>query len=237
MNDQLLIELSKLNLLLILGRIQVEPIFNGLKSRGWRRTPQNRRRLLRGSQGKNMDHLKFLNDFPSGKNQRSLPRSSSCPWINVFLSGQNQRGQPRVDEHLRRRAHRLSARNGQETTGDQRADARRRWDDRSEVWITEGFLVVHDKRKTFFRFEKYGRHLLAVCNAFQTKRLEYLESKQMAKLLAAEDDDQFANSPRPGTSGSGGRRSSFSGGKEQSDVKMKRTMDTMEKRFPGVIYL
>ena len=48
---------------------------------------------------------------------------------------------------------------------------------------------------THFRFDRFGKYLLEVCKDFNGKRMAYLEDKQLAELLAKEEEAQVFNAP------------------------------------------
>ena len=48
---------------------------------------------------------------------------------------------------------------------------------------------------TEFRFDRFGRFLLDVCRDFNARRLAYIEDKQMATMMAKEEEAQAFNAP------------------------------------------
>ncbi len=51
---------------------------------------------------------------------------------------------------------------------------------------------------TLFRFERFGSHLLEVCKKYNAKRMNYLEDKQMAEMMAKEEENNVFNAPTSG---------------------------------------
>ena len=48
---------------------------------------------------------------------------------------------------------------------------------------------------THFRFERFGSALLEVCQDFNAKRMNYLEDKQLAEMMAKEEEAKVFNTP------------------------------------------
>ena len=48
---------------------------------------------------------------------------------------------------------------------------------------------------THFRFERFGPHLLEVCQDFNAKRMNYLEDKQLAEMMAKAEEAKVFNTP------------------------------------------
>jgi len=48
---------------------------------------------------------------------------------------------------------------------------------------------------THFRFERFGEFLLVVCQDFNAKRMNYLEDKQLAEMMAKEEEAKVFNTP------------------------------------------
>lgn len=48
---------------------------------------------------------------------------------------------------------------------------------------------------THFRFERFGSHLLQVCKEFNAKRMNYLEDKQLAEMMAKEEEANVFSAP------------------------------------------
>ena len=48
---------------------------------------------------------------------------------------------------------------------------------------------------TNFRFERFGELILTVCQDFNTKRMNYLEDKQMAEMMAKEEENNVFSTP------------------------------------------
>lgn len=55
--------------------------------------------------------------------------------------------------------------------------------------------IMEIDQMTYFRFDKFGLHLLDVCKDYNTKRLNYLEDKQMAEIMAKEEDASTFSNP------------------------------------------
>ena len=48
---------------------------------------------------------------------------------------------------------------------------------------------------THFRFERFGSFLLEVCQDFNAKRMNYLEDKQLAEMMAKAEEAKVFNTP------------------------------------------
>ena len=48
---------------------------------------------------------------------------------------------------------------------------------------------------THFRFERFGSALLEVCQDFNAKRMNYLEDKQLAEIMAKAEGAKVFNKP------------------------------------------
>ena len=60
--------------------------------------------------------------------------------------------------------------------------------------ITKAEMLEVDQM-THFRFDRFGVHLLEVCKDFNAKRMNYLEDKQLAEMMAKEDEAEVFNAP------------------------------------------
>ena len=60
--------------------------------------------------------------------------------------------------------------------------------------ITKSAMLEIDQM-THFRFDRFGSLLLEVCKDFNSKRMNYLEDKQLAEMMAKEDEAQVFSTP------------------------------------------
>lgn len=55
--------------------------------------------------------------------------------------------------------------------------------------------ILEIDQMTQFRFDRFGVHLLEVCQKFNAKRMNYLEDKQMAEMMAKEEEASVFSAP------------------------------------------
>lgn len=55
--------------------------------------------------------------------------------------------------------------------------------------------MIEIEQMTHFRYERFGPHLLEVCKEFNAKRMNYLEDKQLAEMMAKEEEANVFNAP------------------------------------------
>lgn len=55
--------------------------------------------------------------------------------------------------------------------------------------------ILEIDQMTQFRYDRFGVHLLEVCQKFNAKRMNYLEDKQMAEIMAKEEEASVFSAP------------------------------------------
>lgn len=60
--------------------------------------------------------------------------------------------------------------------------------------VTKAEMLEIDQM-THFRFDRFGVHLLQICKEFNAKRMNYLEDKQMAEMMAKEEEANVFSAP------------------------------------------